>query len=104
MGNWKIYDVYTDATRTERVKVGIADADRRHQGAGTAKRTQDSLRKAQKTHPNAVVVERPGIFRTTKGKMRRIEAKEVRILRNQGHALPGNKEKERKYQANSCRK
>lgn len=101
MGEWKIYDVYTDETKTQRVKVGFADNERKHQTAGTAKRTQDSLRKAQKTFPNAVVEERPGVYKTSKGKMKRIEAKQVRTLRNQGHVLPGNKERQKMYKANS---
>lgn len=92
-GGWRKY-----------IKIGKADADDIVPTNGRVRRAHDSLRKAQKIYPNAIVEIIEELGQTTTGKAEAVEAKRVRTARNNGVDLPLNKESHTKPIANQGEK
>jgi hypothetical protein len=79
-------------------KVGIGKAED-VKADGTNRRASASTRKVNidPAFKNAEHVEVGTHRNISKGQMKEIEAARVRELRNQGHTLPHNREKDRRY-------
>ena len=96
-GNFSLYSVWEDDSRTEILKIGKADADDIMPTTGDVRRMHTSLRKAQVNYPKAVAGITLELGKTTTGNAEAIEASQVRALREQGHKLPLNKERRKAY-------
>ena len=98
-----LYEVVDSKTGIAKVGIGKAEdvmAD------GTNRRAHTSARKVRKDpkFQNAeakVISTHKGITKTA---MKEIEAARVRELREQGHELPHNREKDKRYQPKGCSK
>jgi uncharacterized protein RhaS with RHS repeats len=109
-GEYEIYIVYDKDPAKHKdakpLKVGKAKSEDVMTSPGYAgknRRAHTSERLARKKgYSDATVVTYKKLGTTTSGKAARVEAKIVRILRNQGNALPLNKEKDKRY--TSCKK
>ncbi|PIT55276.1 hypothetical protein BHC44_02490 [Snodgrassella alvi] len=96
-GDWVLYDVI-DKESGRRAKTGIGKAED-VMADGQNRRAYTSARKVRKD-PNFGNAESKvvRIYRgITKGKMKRIEAGRVRLLRRLGHELPHNRERDKRY-------
>ncbi|MBK8626932.1 MAG: hypothetical protein IPN86_15605 [Saprospiraceae bacterium] len=83
------------------LKIGKADADRTT-SEGFPVRAKASERSAQKTNPGATVsIISDSKRKTTTGKMKEFEAKEVIGHRANGNKLPLNRERDKRYQNGS---
>lgn len=71
---------------------------------GRNRRANASARKVRKDprYKNAQAVEISTHRGITKGEMKEIEAQRVRDLREQGHELPHNRERDRRYNPKKC--
>ena len=100
VGDWVLYLVYDERTK-EYAKVGIGKAEDVMPTKGNAnRRAETSARKVKedKRFKNAEAKILSRYNNITKGEMKEIEAAKVRELREQGHKLPYNKEKDKRYQ------
>ena len=102
VGDWVLYEV-SEPTTGKIAKAGIGKAEDVMATTGKNRRAHTSGRTVKKrdpvNFPNAeaeVKSEHKGI---TKAKMKEIEAARVRELRNQGHELPHNRERDARYKA-----
>lgn len=102
VGDWVLYDVIDPESGHAKVGIGKAEdvmAD------GRNRRANASARKVRKDprfkNAQAVVIStHRGI---TKGEMKeKVEAPRVRELRSQGHELPHNRERDRRYKPKGC--
>ena len=100
VGDWVLYDIIDSETGIH-AKVGIGKAED-IMANGTNRRAHTSARQAKK-NPDFKNAE-PTIVSThkgiTKGEMKEIEAARVRKLREEGHKLPLNREKDKRYKPN----
>ena len=100
VGDWVLYDIIDSETGIH-AKVGIGKAED-IMANGTNRRAHTSARQAKK-NPDLKNAE-PTIVSThkgiTKGEMKEIEAARVRKLREEGHKLPLNREKDKRYKPN----
>ena len=107
-GRYELYAIYEDNTPNARIlKIGKAKSEDVMADGITNRRAHTSARIAQgKGYKNAIQRPYKALGETTTGKAKKVEAKVVRTLRNQGHELPLNQEKARakSYQANSRRR
>lgn len=100
VGDWVLYLVYDESTG-EYAKVGIGKAEDVMPTLNNAnRRVETSARKVRKDEKfkkaRAIILSEHSNI--TKGEMKEIEAAKVRELREQGHQLPYNKERDKRYQ------
>jgi RHS repeat-associated protein len=105
VGDWVLYDVI-DPDTGKIAKTGIGNAEDVMPTKNNAnRRAEASARKVRKDpkFKNAQAVQRRTYKGITKGQMKEIEARRVRLLRAWGHELPHNKERDKKYKSNGCK-
>ena len=109
-GEYELYIVYDKDPAIHKdakpLKVGKAKSEdimtsKEYKGKNRRAHTSERIAR-KKGYPDATVVVKKKLGRTTTGKAKRVEAKMVRTLRNQGNKLPLNKEKNKSY--TSCKK
>jgi RHS repeat-associated protein len=98
VGDWVLYKV--ENQNGDIAKVGIGKAEDKMKN-GENRRAEASARRVRKdpNFPNAEAEILDTHHGITKGEMKEIEAERVRELRRQGHALPHNRENDRRYRA-----
>lgn len=98
-----LYEV-RDPKTNKILKIGIGktgkDIDTMKNGSN--RRAHNSARAVMKDkrYPNAISKVIDTYKDITKGQMKEIEAKKVRALRAEGHELPYNRERDKRYQSN----
>ena len=102
-GKYELYAIYeNDSPNAKILKIGKAKSEDVMADGITNRRANTSARIARKRgFPDAIQKPYKILGETTTGKAKKVEAKEVRKLRNKGHELPLNREKAKAYQANS---
>jgi uncharacterized protein RhaS with RHS repeats len=102
-GKYELYAIYeNDSPNAKILKIGKAKSEDVMADGITNRRANTSARIARKRgFPDAIQKQYKILGETTTGKAKKVEAKEVRKLRNKGHELPLNREKAKAYQANS---
>ena len=103
VGDWVLYYVKDPNSGIAKVGIGKAEdimptrnnANRRAETSARIVRKDANFKNAQ-----AIVV--ATYKNITKGEMKEKEAAEVIRLRNEGHELPYNREKDKRYKVNSC--
>jgi RHS repeat-associated protein len=101
VGDWVLYETQNpESDGGKKAKVGIGKADDTMPTRGNANRRAEASARKVRTDPKFKNAESKVIatYRNiTKGQMKEIEAAKVWKLRSQGHELPHNKEKDRRY-------
>ena len=102
-GKYELYAIYENKSSNAKIlKIGKAKSEDVMADGITNRRANTSARIARKRgFPDAIQKPYKILGETTTGKAKKVEAKEVRKLRNKGHELPLNREKTKAYQANS---
>ncbi|NMA74724.1 MAG: hypothetical protein GX963_11300, partial [Bacteroidales bacterium] len=103
VGDWVLYDVIDPETGIAKVGIGKAE-DVMPTKNNANRRAEASARKVRKDSKfkNAQAVVRRTYKGITKGEMKEIEARRVRLLRTWGLNLPHNKERDKRYKPNKC--